>query len=150
MAHPSISSETKANFLELLAEIGNVSKCCEAICVSRVGIYRLKKKNKTFRKQWELAKDIANAKLEDEAWRRAFEGIARPKFHQGEQLRLAPTSEHPEGEPYFETTYSDTLMMQRLNAEWPDKYQYRHKIEGSGPDGEIIVKVVKFAADGKE
>jgi hypothetical protein len=91
---------------------------------------------------------MAVARLEDESWRRAFEGVTKPVFYKGEQLRTAPTKKHPKGELYFERTYSDTLLMHRLNAERPDKYQYRQKIVGDGPDGEIIVKVVKFATDG--
>ena len=145
---PKITPEKKQEFLDLLAETGNVSKVCAALGVSRMHIYIHRKKNKTFEKKWALAKKLYIARLEDEAWRRAFEGITKPIFYKGEQLRRAPTPEFPEGEPYFERTYSDTLLMHRLNAERPNKYQYRQKIDGN-IDGEIIVKVVKFSDKGR-
>ncbi len=139
--------EKFTEFLQLLAEVGNVSKCCEALNLSRFPVYMRRQNNKTFRKKWDIAKKMAVARLEDESWRRAFEGVTKPVFYKGEQLRTAPTKKHPKGEPYFERTYSDTLLMHRLNAERPNKYQYRQKIDAS-VDGEIIVKVVKFATDG--
>ena len=120
---PPITPEKYNEFLELLAEVGNVAKCCDALGMSRFPVYMRRQKNKTFRKKWDIAKKMSIARLEDEAWRRAFEGITKPVFYKGEQLKNA------DGTPYFERTYSDTLMMHRLNAEKPDKYQYKHRID---------------------
>ena len=108
-----ITPEKYNEFLELLAEVGNVSKVCEGLGISRFPVYHRRVKNKTFRKKWELAKKMSIARLEDEAWRRAFEGVTKPVFYKGEQIRTAPTLEHPKGEPYFERTFSDTLLMHR-------------------------------------
>jgi len=118
-----ITPENYKEFFNLLAEVGNVTKVCEAIGISRFPIYDRYRNNKTFRKKFDLAKEMSIARLEDEAWRRAFEGITKPVFYKGEQLKNA------DGTPYFERTYSDTLLMHRLNAEKPDKYQYKHRID---------------------
>ena len=127
----------------MLAEIGNVSKCCDALNLCRNDLYVKRKSNKSFAKKWQSAKEASIARLEDEAWRRAFEGIVKPLFYKGEQIRNA------DGTPYFERTYSDTLLMHRLNAERPDKYHYRQQIDGK-VDGEITVKVIKFANNDTE
>ena len=138
-----VTSEKYNEFLSMLAEVGNATKCCDALGMSRFPVYNRRLKSKKFREKWELAKKMAVAKLEDEAWRRAFEGVTRPVFYKGEQLKNA------DGTLYFERTYSDTLLMHRLNAERPDKYQYRQRIDGN-IDANITVKVVKFAAERKE
>jgi len=121
-----ITPQKYNDFLEMLSEIGNAAKCCEALGMSRGPVYARRTKNKTFRKKWKIAKKLSIARLEDEAWRRAFEGIKKPVFYKGEQI------ENPDGTPYFERVYSDTLMMHRLNAERPDKYHYRQSVEHSG------------------
>jgi len=138
MAHPPIPPEKIREFLSLLADIGNVSKCCEALNICRQDLYIKREKNKTLAKQWDVAKKASIARLEDEAWRRAFEGIKKPLFYKGEQVK------DKDGNPYFERVYSDTLMMHRLNAERPDKYHYRQQVDAN-VNGEITVKVVKFA-----
>ena len=127
----------------MFAEIGNVSKCCDALNLCRNDLYVKRKSNKSFAKKWQIAKEASIARLEDEAWRRAFEGIKKPVFYKGEQIR------NPDGTPYFERIYSDTLLMHRLNAERPDKYHYRQQIDGK-VDGEITVKVIKFANNDTE
>ena len=125
MSHPPYPPDKINEFLSLLGEIGNVSKCCEALGLCRNDMYVKRSKNKSFAKKWAVAKQLYIAKLEDESWRRAFEGIEKPLFYKGEQIKL------DDGTPYFERVYSDTLLMHRLNAERPDKYQYKHHIDGN-------------------
>ena len=125
MAHPPYSSKQIKDFLSMFAEIGNVSKCCEALNLCRNDLYLKRRKNKNFAKKWQIAKDASIARLEDEAWRRAFEGVKKPIFYKGEQIKNA------DGTPYFERTYSDTLLMHRLNAERPNKYQYKHSVDAN-------------------
>ena len=115
----------------MLSETGNVRKCCVALGISRWQMYVHRRRSAKFDEEWIAARKIAVALLEDEAWRRAFDGIEKDVWYKGV----------PVGK---ETVYSDTLLMHRLNAERPDKYQYRQKIDAN-VDGEIVVKVIKFA-----
>jgi hypothetical protein len=93
--------------------------------------YRTRNRSKKFAADWDFAKKLHIAAMEDEAWRRAYEGIEKDVWYKGESVGK-------------ERYYSDTLIMHRLNAERPNKYQYRAKVDGQ-VNGEITVKIVKFA-----
>jgi len=129
--NPKITPAFKKKFLKLLSETGHVSNCCSALNVSRNEMYRHREKSPKFKEKWIQALSHAVELLEDEAWRRAYEGIDRAVWYKGEAVG---TEKH----------YSDTLLMHRLNAERPDKYHYRQQVDAN-VSGEIVVKVVKFA-----
>ena len=116
---PKITPVFKKKFLRLLSETGNVSKCCKALNISRQEMYKCKIKDEKFNEQWHAAQDMAIELLEDESFRRAFEGLEKDVWYKGEVVGS-------------ERVYSDTLLMNRLQAEKPDKYQYRQKHEHSG------------------
>lgn len=71
------------------------------------------------------AKQEANARLEEEARRRAVEGLEKVLFYKGEPI-MDPRPGH-EGKPYVEHQYSDTLLIALLKANMPDKYTERIK-----------------------
>ena len=117
MAHPpKITDEKRQEFIELLANTGNVSKCCQALNVSRNEMYRHRRENPEFAEQWEEARETAVELLEDEAWRRAFEGIEKEIISHKTGFVIG-----------IEKKYSDTLLMCLLQAHKPDKYQYRQR-----------------------
>jgi hypothetical protein len=128
---PKITPAFKKKFLRLLSETGNVSKCCIALHISRFEMYNHRKKFPKFKDQWEAAYQVAISLLEDEAWRRAFTGIEKDVWYKGEVVGT-------------EKQYSDTLLMNRLQAELPDKYQYRQKVDAN-VTADLTIKVVKFA-----
>ena len=137
MPHPpKITAAFKKKFLRLLSETGNVTKCCTALNVSRVSIYTQRRKCPKFAEQWTQALEHAVELLEDEGLRRAFEGIERDVWYKGEVVGQ-------------ERHYSDTLLMHRLQAEKPEKYQYRQKVDAN-VTGDITIKVVKFADGNKD
>jgi hypothetical protein len=137
MARPKkITKRMKQRFLELLADCGNVYKCSVALNVSRSDLYRYRNADPEFREAWDAAKEAAVELLEDEGWRRAFDGIEKPVFYKGEICG-------------YVQDYSDTLLMHRLNAERPDKYQYRQKIDAN-VEGNITIQIVKFADEDKD
>lgn len=121
----------KKKFLDVLAATGNVQKTCLAIGIGRKTVYHHRKKSEKFAQDWAAAKDIAIEALEDEAWRRAFEGVEEPVYHQGEIVG-------------YKIKYSDTLLMHRLQAERPEKYQYRQKID-QNVTGNVKIEIVKFS-----
>ena len=81
-------------------------------------MYRHRRNSPKFEEKWKQALSDAVELLEDEAWRRALEGIDRAVWYKGEVVGT-------------EKLYSDTLLMHRLNAERPDKYHYRQQVEGN-------------------
>jgi len=132
MAHwNKITPKLKEKFCELLANEGNVVKCCAALNVSRQQMYRHRREEPDFKEQWDQAREMSIDLLEDEAFRRAFHGVTKEIYYKGEVVGT-------------EQQYSDTLLMHRLNAERPDKYSYRQKIDAN-VEGNITIEVVKFA-----
>ena len=132
MAHPpKFTPDKRKEFLRLISESGNVSKACIALGIDRRVPYRLRERSKKFAQQWDEAKKMYVELLEEESFRRAYNGIEKSIWYKGEKVGV-------------ERQYSDTLLMHRLNAELPNKYQYRHKVDAN-VEGNITVKVVKFS-----
>lgn len=88
--------------------------------MSRRAVYNIREKNEKFRLEWDSAVEEGTDTLEDEAKRRAYEGVDHPVTYQGE---ITATYKD----------YSDTLLMFILKARRPDKYRERQEV--SGPDG---------------
>jgi hypothetical protein len=96
-------------FIEALREFGHVGKACQAAMVSRQTAYVHRRAEPQFAKEWETAIDDAAFTLEDEAWRRARDGVDEPIVHQGMIIGT-------------QKKYSDTLLIFLLKGIKPDKY----------------------------
>lgn len=104
-------------FLASLRETGgNVSKSCELAGISRVAAYDWRAADPSFAIEWETAIESGTDELEEEARRRALEGVKKPVFHKGEKVG-------------FVNEYSDTLLIFLLKARRPEKYRERFDIE---------------------
>src|ERR1035438_705529 len=64
------------------------------------------------------ARERATQTLQDEAVRRAVEGVRRPVLYRGKQVYI-------QGKPLFEIEYSDQLLIRLLEAFNPEKYGRR-------------------------
>ena len=103
-------------FFAALAETANVSKACAAIAVSRRTAYNWREADPGFAAGWDRAMKAAVLGLEDEAHRRAFEGVDKPVFYQGDECGTI-------------REYSDTLAIFLLKAHNPEKYRENSKVE---------------------
>ena len=123
-------------FLDTIVETGgNITKACKKIHVARATMYERRQENPEFKKQWDEAVDRGIDVLEDEAKRRAYDGVIKPLFHDGKRIGSV-------------RTYSDMLMALMLKAH-RTKYKDRHEI--SGPGGEPLQSgVVTFYLPGKK
>lgn len=118
-----LTPERKAAFCAALASSGgNVARACEAVDISRMTAYTWRDDDPEFAADWDRAKEMGLDALEDEATRRAFEGVDKPIVYQGE---ITNTMKE----------YSDTLLVFLLKGGKPDKYRERTSAEISGPDG---------------
>lgn len=104
---------------------------------------------------WDDAMCAGLLALEDEAHRRAFEGVDKPLTHQGQFTYLYEQRTGDDGGPVIDETtqtprmfpvldgqgnhrvatmkdYSDTLAIFLLKAHSPDKYRENSKVEISG------------------
>lgn len=126
----------------LAASGGNVSRACEAVDICRMTAYEWRENDPAFATAWDRAKAIGLDALEDEATRRAFEGIDKPIVHQG-----VVTDTMKE--------YSDTLAIFLLKGGKPDKYRENSKVELGGSlaisamsDEDIRAELAALAAAG--
>lgn len=108
-------------FLVTLAETGNVTRAAAAIGCGRSTVYEWREADEDFAKQWERAMRIATLGLEDEARRRAEEGVDEPVFYQGIECGTV-------------RKYSDTLLIFLLKARDP-KYREKTAMELTGANG---------------
>jgi hypothetical protein len=114
-----LTEEKKAKFLDALKSTASVSSAAKAIGVSRTAIYELRKNDPVFAADFEAAGALATQRLEDEAIRRAFHGVRKPVYYQGEKVDEL-------------VEYSDTLLIFLLKGRDPERFAERAKVEHSG------------------
>lgn len=116
---PENTHPKKAAFLAAFRECGNVTLAANAAGVSRRSHYKWMAEDSEYATQFEDAKEAAVDLLEAEARRRATDGLRSYKF-----LKSGHPIRHPEtGEPYYEHSYSDTLLIFLLKGARPEKYR---------------------------
>lgn len=103
-------------FFAALAETANVTKACAAIAITRRTAYNWREADPEFAAGWDRAMKAAVLGLEDEAHRRAFEGLDKPVFYKGSECGAV-------------REYSDTLAIFLLKAHNPEKYRENSKVE---------------------
>ncbi len=118
------------NGLAALAETANVLKSSEIAKIARRTAYDWKAADPEFAGEWGKALDIGVDALEDEATRRAVDGVDEPVFYQGEAVGVV-------------RKYSDTLLIFLLKGRRPEKYRDRpsHAI-GVPDDGPVTFEVI--------
>src|SRR5215469_18944091 len=99
-------------FLGAYAEHARVFKAAEIAGVARTQHYAWLKESRVYAKAFDEVKAQAAQALEDEAVRRAVNGVDKPVFYQGEVCGQV-------------TEYSDTLLAMLLKAHIPDRYKER-------------------------
>lgn len=119
------TTSTRALFLDTLAATANVTRAIEATKAERTAIYGWRNDDEAFARDWDAALDLGTDALEDEAVRRAHEGVDRPVYQGG---KLVGTVRE----------YSDTLMITMLKARRPEKFKDRSATELTGKDGGAI------------
>lgn len=117
--------EKEVAFLAALAATCSVSRACEAAGIGRATVYEWRDEDPTFAARWEKAKAVGADILEDEAVRRAVEGVETPIYHEGKCVDTVHK-------------YSDTLMIFLLKGAKPEVYKDRVVSEVSGPNGAPI------------
>ena len=76
------------------------------------------RKDATHPARFAQARERATQTLEDEAVRRAVDGVWKPVLYRGKQVYI-------QGEPLFEIDYSDQFLIRLLEAYNPEKYGRR-------------------------
>lgn len=113
------TTEKREIFLDALSQGSSVTFAARLVGISRRAAYNARDKSKKFREEWDFAVEEGTDLLEDEAKRRAYEGVDHPVTYQG-----VITTTYKE--------YSDTLLMFLLKGRRPEKYRERHEVTGEG------------------
>lgn len=110
----------KAAMVAALGETGNVSKACAAADVGRSTHYEWLRDDPFYAKAASDAMENAADLLEEEARRRAHDGVDEPVWFQGMQCGTV-------------RKYSDTLLIFLLKGAKPDKYRERTSVVVEDP-----------------
>jgi hypothetical protein len=126
-------------FLDKFCDLANITQAAKAARIGRQTVYDWIENDPDFKKQFKKARKVAVGVLEDEAVRRAVEGIDKPIFYKGKRVK-AKVKE-----------YSDTLLIVLLKANAPKKYKDRVQAEHTGKGGTPLstlqVQIVKPKED---
>lgn len=120
-----LTPKKRAAFLDALARCGNVTQAAAAIGMSRPSLYDHRAKDGDFRAQWDAAHELGADALEDEARRRAFEGVEEP-LTCAKGLILDDY-----GQPVTVRKYSDTLLIFLLKGAKPERYRENIKVSAT-------------------
>lgn len=112
-------------YLDDLRTHGIRSKAARAAGMTLRTVMQYAEADQEFAEEERLAQVEASDYLEEEARRRAVDGVPVYKMFMGEQVEV-------------ERKYSDSLLSKLLDGALPEKYAVRTKNEHSGPEGAPI------------
>jgi hypothetical protein len=115
MKRLKLTGARQERFLKVLADTGNVTAAVAAAGISRTRAYERRKTDPAFATAWDEAEDIATDSLEDEARRRAIEGVAEPLVSAGKLVR------GDDGQPITVRRCSDNLPLALIKARRPPR-----------------------------
>lgn len=114
--NPPFTDEAKARYLEALCEVPHEHRAALAAGVTILQVREAKKKDPQFAAAAEMAKNLAVGMAEEEAFRRAIQGVPKTIFYQG-----IPVGSEQE--------YSDALMSRILESNDP-RYERKSNLKG--------------------
>ena len=133
--HVPVTPERRQLYLDALARVGirriaaRMVASPESLAMGRdaEATWRsLEKIDPLFASEVSAALEEANDKLEEEAWRRGYEGTLEPIYQKAERLY------DETGKPAFIRRYSDNLLLRLLERRRPGDWSQHRKVEHSG------------------
>jgi hypothetical protein len=122
-------------FLAALEETAIVSKAAKKAKITRSAVYVARNQDEEFAKAWDTALELGIATLEDEAIRRARDGVLDPVYQGGERVGSI-------------RKYSDTLLIFLLKTRKPGIYNPPQERWVSGPErGPITITGLEGLSD---
>lgn len=120
-----VNDMAKAVFLAGLIEGSTVTIAAEAAGIDRATAYRWREADNEFGKAWDEALEAGTDRLEQEALRRARDGVTKPVYQGGKEVGQVQE-------------YSDTLMIFLLKGRRPEKFRERVSAELTGAGGKDL------------
>lgn len=119
----------KTAFLTELGRLGTVTAAAEAVGVCRTHAYELRRSDPEFAEAFTEALEEAADRLEEEARRRAVEGVELPLMHGGKRVL------DDDGHPLTIRRHSDALLLALLKARRPLIFRDRLTPDGNAQNG---------------
>jgi hypothetical protein len=83
---PDLAPATQAQFVQVLAQWGNVRAAAQQVGVSRQHLYRMRRASAQFREMWDAALLLARPQVEEVLADRALNGVQEVVFYHGEEV----------------------------------------------------------------
>jgi hypothetical protein len=131
----------RESFIEALSLGSSVTKAAIQAGLPRQTVYDWRNADLVFRTAWDSALESGTDRLEDEAFRRAHDGVEKPLVSGGKLVK------DDDGNPIRLREHSDTLMCLLLKSRRPEKYRERVSNEHLGPNGGPMEVAVYTDAD---
>lgn len=112
----------KKRILDAIAQGASFAKAAEAGGICRQNLWAWRQADPEFDRAVKEAVETGTDRIEDEALRRAVEGVNKPVFQRCKVVG-------------YVTEYSDRLLEMLLRARRSEKYRERYDHSHSGPDG---------------
>jgi hypothetical protein len=122
---PQNLTPNQRRFLACYGACCSVLKAARWAKINRFTHYTWLKESEAYREAFKEAVPIAAQVLEDEAVRRAHDGLRKAVWHKGKVVG-------------YETEYSDSLMICLLKGNLPEKYRDKWTGELTGKDGKPL------------
>lgn len=147
------SRHTRTRVIENFRKFGRVDLATKAAGVDRSRHYEWLKQHADYKAAFESAREEVVDMLEDEAFRRAYEGTIEPVFHAGKraldfavdekgEMKLGKDGK-PIAAPAFIRRYSDSIITFLLKGRRREVYGDKQEI--TGKDGEPLNPPVTLA-----
>jgi hypothetical protein len=142
---------TKAAFIAAFAACGRITLASASVGIDRTTHYVWYGEDEAYRKEFNDVRGKVADMLEDEAIRRAVEGVERPL--------IGTVGKHQSGVIGYVREYSDRLLELLLKGNRPERYKERREITGTGvrsaqtdnvrrmSDDELDAELKKLEAD---
>ncbi len=130
MRGQTTSMEKREAFLKAFSQCGSATQACIEAGISRRTCYEWRQTDAAFAEAWADMVEEAHDRLEDEAMRRAVEGVERPVFYKGTLIGHT-------------RTYSDSLLKALLQRRRPEVYGRARPGEGSQTKKQEVQVVVR-------
>ena len=132
MAKLKTTPEFKKSFLSMLAELPNITVICKLMGISPSNLLVARKNDELFDQGVRNAIDEGYDLIEEEARRRAVDGVLEPVFYRGEEVGKI-------------RRYSDQLLITLLKGYKPKKFNPGVKVTAG--DGEKITMSFNLGGD---
>jgi len=114
-------------FLKAYSICGRISEAARIAQIDRQDHKRWYKADPVYRMAFDDHQEETAQLLEDEAIRRAYEGVKRPVLYQGRAVKIGGSRK-----VLYETQYSDTLLIALLKRFRPALYRENTVVEHTG------------------